>query len=93
MAFILKHVKVNLQVVKSLPIGSNMVMSSSSPLQLATITPISSRPGGVANSGNGANDIIRAYNPGGRSHDITGTQDETRTVTHQSLYSGAGISP
>ena len=55
-------------------------MSLSSRLQLAAITPICSRPGGVANSGNGANDIIRAYSPGGRAHDIAGTQDDTGTI-------------
>ena len=72
--FTLKHVKVHLQIVESLPTGSGMMMSSSSRLQLAAITPICSRPGGVANLGNGANDIIRAYSPGGRAHDIAGTQ-------------------
>ena len=68
--------KVHPQVVESLPMGSGMVMSLSSQLQLAAITPICSRPGGVANLGNGANDIIRAYSPGGRAHDIAGTQGE-----------------
>ena len=69
--------------------GSGMVTRSSSRLQLAAITPIFSRPGGVANLGNGANDIIRAYSPGGRAHDIADTQDGTGTLTHQPLYSGA----
>ena len=73
--FTLKHVKVHPHVVESLPIGSGMVMSSSSKLQLAAITPICSRPGGVVNLGNGANDIIRAYSSGGRAHDLAGTHD------------------
>ena len=68
--------KVHLQVVEFLSMGSGLVMSSSSRLQLAAITPVNNRPGGVANLGNGANDIIRVYSPGGRAHDITGTQSE-----------------
>ena len=43
----------------------------------------------MANLGNGANDIIRAYSPGGRARDIAGTQDDIGTLTHQTLYSGA----
>ena len=41
------------------------------------------------NLGNGADDIIRAYSSGGRAHDTAGTQDDTETLTHQTLYSGA----
>ena len=37
----------------------------------------------MANLGNGANDIIRAYSPGGRAHDIAGTQDDIGTLTRQ----------
>ena len=74
--FTLKHVKVHPEVVEYLPIGSGMVMSSSSKLQLAAITPTCSHHGGVANLGNGANDIIRAFSPGGYAHDIAGTQDD-----------------
>jgi hypothetical protein len=51
--FTLKHVKLHLQVVEFLLMGSGMLMSSSSRLQLTAITPISNRPGGVANLGNG----------------------------------------
>jgi hypothetical protein len=85
--FTLKHVKVHLQIVESLPVGSGMVMSSSSWFQLAAITPICSRPGGVANLSNGVNDTIRAYSPGGCAHDITGTQGDTGTLTHNPLDS------
>ena len=41
------------------------------------------------NLGDGANDIICAYSPGGRARDIAGTQDDTGTLTRQTLYSGA----
>ena len=80
--FTLKHVKVHLQIVESLPIGSGMMMRSSSRLQLAAITPICSRLGGVANLGTGAHDTIRAYSPGGRAHDIAGPQDDTGSLAH-----------
>ena len=80
--FTLKLVKGHPQVVESLPMGTGMVMSSSFRLQLATITPICSRPGGVANSGNCANDNIRAYSPGGRAHDIASTHDDAESLTH-----------
>ena len=43
----------------------------------------------MANFGNGANDIFRAYSPDGRARDIAGTQDDTGTLTHQSLHLGA----
>ena len=42
----------------------------------------------MVNLGNGANDIIRAYSPGGRVHDIAGTQGDTGTLTHNPLDSG-----
>jgi hypothetical protein len=51
--------------------GSGMVTNLSFQLQIAAIIPICSRRGG-----NGANDIIRAYSPGGRVHDIAGTQGD-----------------
>jgi pantoate kinase len=80
--FILKHMKVRLQVVESLPMGSGMAMSSSSRLQLAAITQINNRPGGVANLGNGAYNITRVTSVDDRERDIAGTQDDTGTLTH-----------
>ena len=54
---------------------------------LPAITPICSRPEGVTNLGNGANDTIREYSHCGSAHDIADTQGDTGTLAHNPLDS------